>query len=118
MNKATSLSSSLTLLSLIASASAMRKLLKMMNCDNGTNASLSLSLSTEDKICWIVQFLGEFVKVGDQVSWCQGSAPPWGTEPLPAHFLFLCPDMKTLALQIPIGCEFFKYYDLSDAFHT
>jgi hypothetical protein len=39
----------------------------MMNCDNGTNASLSLSLSSEDKSCWIVRFLGEFVKVGDQV---------------------------------------------------
>ena len=67
MNKATSLSSSLTLLSLIALASAMRRLRRMMNCDIGTNASLSLSLSSENKSCWIVRFLGELVKLGIQV---------------------------------------------------
>ena len=39
----------------------------MINCDNGTNASLSLSLSSENKSCWIVRFFGELVKVGVQV---------------------------------------------------
>ena len=67
MNEATSLSSSLTLLSLIAPAKAMRRFRRVMNCDIGTNASLSLSFSSESKSCWIVRFLGELVKLGVQV---------------------------------------------------
>jgi hypothetical protein len=63
MNEATSLSSSLTLLSLIAPAKAMRRFRRVMKFDIGTNASLSLSFSSESKSCWIVPSPGKLTKL-------------------------------------------------------
>ena len=40
------------------------------------------------------------------------------TEPPPAHLYHLCPDHRTITLQIPLGCKLFRYYDISDAYHT
>ena len=68
MNKATSLSSSHTLFSLIAPASAVRRLLRAIDCSSGKYASLNLSLSSDSRNSWMVRALGGFVKVGDEVS--------------------------------------------------
>ena len=40
------------------------------------------------------------------------------TEPPPAHFFHLCPDHRCITLNIPLGCTHFRYYDISDAYHT
>ena len=72
MNKATSLSSSLTLLSLIALAKAMRRFRRVMKSVIGMNASLSLSFSNESKSRWIVPSPGGLVKLETPVSEMRG----------------------------------------------